>query len=228
MIRFLVLLIALPTVANAAAKPVKKGAKKVEAKAREAEDPAIAEARAIYKRGETAFKLGRFDEALAEFSAAYEKKPAPAVLFNIAQCHFYLKHYERAVFFYEGYLRDNTNTAQATVARERLSEAKASLAEQQKIEAEQKRAEEKRIADAQAASMAAMRQIASAPAFADDRAPVVVESAPPKPGVHTKWWFWTIIGGVVLAGAAAGVAVGIVMTPAPQVSHTGTLGNASW
>src|SRR5687767_11122360 len=90
-ISFLVL-----TMVGAAAKP-------------KADDKAKADAKARAEKGNTHYKLGRFDDALAEYSAAYEIYPAPGLLFNIGQCHKNLKHYERAVFFFEGYLREKPN-----------------------------------------------------------------------------------------------------------------------
>ena len=61
--------------------------------------------------GDTAFKLGKFDDALASYAKAYELYPAPALLFNLGQCHRYLKNFERAVFFYEGFLRESPPNA---------------------------------------------------------------------------------------------------------------------
>jgi hypothetical protein len=57
-----------------------------------------------WKKGETAYSLGRFDEAIGHFERAYVAHPAPAFTFNIAQCHRQLKNCERAAFFYRRYL----------------------------------------------------------------------------------------------------------------------------
>jgi tetratricopeptide (TPR) repeat protein len=52
------------------------------------------------------YNLGRFEEALAEFTQAYEALPNPELLFNIGQCHRKLDQCERAIFFFNGYLRE--------------------------------------------------------------------------------------------------------------------------
>jgi tetratricopeptide (TPR) repeat protein len=218
------LLIAAPAFAAPSA-----GAKK--GKAPPVEDAATTEAKVIYKRGEVAFKLGRFEEALAEFSHAYETKPVPAFLFNIAQCQFNLKNYERAVFFFEGFLRDALNNAQSQAqvqtANERLKEAKDALAaqkaeddrkraEQEKLEREEKERERER-----AERESQPRQIASAP-VGDVRPtePPPVASTP----VYKQWWLWTIVG-VVVGGGGAGVTAYVLTRPLAPVDPAGTLGS---
>jgi hypothetical protein len=57
-----------------------------------------------WKKGETAYSLGRFQEAIGHFERAYLAHPSPAFTFNIAQCHRQLKNCESAAFFYRRYL----------------------------------------------------------------------------------------------------------------------------
>src|SRR5262245_9864320 len=64
------------------------------------------EARALVEAADRDYKLARFDKAHAQYSKAYEKFPAAALLFNSAQCHRNLGQYDKAVFFYEGFLRE--------------------------------------------------------------------------------------------------------------------------
>ncbi len=82
------------------------------------------EAAVHVKAADTHYKLGRFDEALAEYSAAYELFPAPPLLFNLAQCHRNLKHWERAVFFFEGYLRARPDAKNRALVEELLAESR--------------------------------------------------------------------------------------------------------
>ena len=51
------------------------------------EDSPEALAKAHFDKGNMHYNLGRFDEALEEFSAAYEALALPAFLFNLGQCH---------------------------------------------------------------------------------------------------------------------------------------------
>src|SRR5512147_1583179 len=65
-----------------------------------------AQADRYFKSGVQLFKEGKFSEALAEFTRAYEIAPHPLVLYNIAGCHRELSHYGEAVSFYERFLAE--------------------------------------------------------------------------------------------------------------------------
>ena len=65
-------------------------------------DADIAEARAQFKKGKIHYKLGRFEEALTSFSAAYAAKQLPAFLLNIGQCHMQLKNLRTGGVFLSG------------------------------------------------------------------------------------------------------------------------------
>lgn len=70
-----------------------------------ADDAATRAAKKHFQRGEKLFNLARFEEALVEYEAAYEKKPLPGFLYNIGQCHRNLGNYRQAIFSYRNYLR---------------------------------------------------------------------------------------------------------------------------
>jgi tetratricopeptide (TPR) repeat protein len=67
----------------------------------QAEDRAARAARAHFQRAEKAFSMGKFDEALKGYEDAYEAKPLPGLLFNIAQCHRNLTNPDLYIFFYQ-------------------------------------------------------------------------------------------------------------------------------
>jgi hypothetical protein len=67
------------------------------------EDPTAA--RAHFKTGSTYYDLGKYDDAIREFEAAYEAKSDPAFLFNLAQAHRLADHPAEALHFYRTYLR---------------------------------------------------------------------------------------------------------------------------
>ena len=86
-----------------------------------------AQAKAEVQKGQLDYQLGRFEQALEEYSHAYELFPAPALLFNLGQCHRNLKNYERAIFFFEGYLREQTKIEadQRALTEDLIAECKA-------------------------------------------------------------------------------------------------------
>ena len=58
----------------------------------------------LYKQGQIAFDLGRFEEALERYEQAYRMVAAPGLLFNIGQCHRNLGNYKKAIFNFRLYL----------------------------------------------------------------------------------------------------------------------------
>jgi tetratricopeptide (TPR) repeat protein len=50
------------------------------------------------------YNAGEYEKALAETEAAYKQDPRPGLVYNLAQCHRALQHWERAEFFYRDYL----------------------------------------------------------------------------------------------------------------------------
>ena len=205
-------------VAQPASPPQSEAARKAEAK-RLAED-------ATHK-----YNLGQFQEALDGYSKAYETFPAASLLFNLGQCHRSLGNHERAVFFYEGYLREKPNAPNRDVVEELLVEERTSLTKQREEEATRKAAEDeakRKAADEEARRKA--EEDADRKRAADDerrrRASLIGTSGGAGAGgshsdpVYKRWWFWTAIGvGVgVLAGST------IYITQRDSVLPAGSLG----
>lgn len=75
-----------------------------------------------YKKGVTSYDLGKFDEAIEEFQKAYELKPTPAYLYNIAQAYRQKGDAAKAVFFYKRYLQKSPDAANRATVEKRISE----------------------------------------------------------------------------------------------------------
>lgn len=90
-----------------------------------AEDADTKAAKKHFQRGEKLFNLGKFDDALAEYEAAYEKKPLPGFLYNIAQCHRNLGNYKQAIFGYRNYLRQVPDAANREAVEALIDELEA-------------------------------------------------------------------------------------------------------
>lgn len=162
-------------------------------------------ARTKFESAEKAFNLRRFDDALADYQAAYEALPLPAFLFNIAQCHRNLGNHEQAVFFYQRYLSLSPDAPNRTVVQELI-------AEQQRLTTRQVQAQ----GDVEPEPTPERE---AAPA----KAPVVIvprASEPPAGGLEStretrdttsslaptrssrRWWVIGVLGAAVLGGAA--------------------------
>jgi hypothetical protein len=146
-----------------------------------AEDAATRDAKKHYAKGDKLFALGKFDQALVEFEAAYEAKPLPKLLFNIGQAHRNLDHYDQAIFAFRKYLREVPDADNREAVEKLIDdlEARQAAAEERERErqAELDRERERELARQRAARGSA------------------------KP-IYTRWWFW---GGLAaVAGAGAG------------------------
>jgi len=63
-----------------------------------------AQAREHFIKGTKAFDLGLYEDAVREYTAAYQAKADPALLYNIAQAHRQAGHAKEALRFYRVYL----------------------------------------------------------------------------------------------------------------------------
>jgi tetratricopeptide (TPR) repeat protein len=152
----------------------------------------LAQAKALTTQAELDYKVGHFQQALDGYTQAYELVPTPALLFNIGQCHRLLKNYERAVFFFRGYLRDKPDAPNRTVVDGLVAESQRLLEEEQ--------AQAKKEADEREA-----RQLAEEQSRAEDEARArqpVATLPPPQPKSPV-----IRIAGLALAGAGV-VAIG--------------------
>jgi tetratricopeptide (TPR) repeat protein len=82
------------------------------------------QARDHYLKGTRAFELGLYDEAIAEYVAAYKIKDDPALLFNLGQAHRLANHPAEALHFYKTYLSkmpEATNRAEVEAKMAEMS-----------------------------------------------------------------------------------------------------------
>lgn len=153
-------------------------------------------ARDLFSRGARAFEAGRYEEALGFFQDSYRISQRHLLLYNIGQAQDRLRRDEEALATFQRYLEiveeplfqvqveSRIRNLEASVAR-RAREQEALEASRQREEDLQHRSEEPTVALAPAAP--------AEPVDEDDG------------GILSKWWFWTIVGVVVVGGVAIGV-----------------------
>lgn len=138
------------------------------------------EARAQFEAGRMAFGRGRYEQALANFEEAYRLSGRTALLYNIGTTHDRLRHDQEALDAFRQYLEAEPESELSEEVRERVRILEEQVANQPDLSPE------------------------TVAAQADTSAP------PPEPSesqpITRKWWFWTIIG-VVVVGTAVGVGV---------------------
>ncbi len=140
-------------------------------------------ARKHFAKGEKLFQLGKFDEALVEYEAAYEQGPLPGFLYNIAQCHRNLGNYKQAVFGFRSYLRQVPDATNREAVLTLIDELDAKQRERE-AQAEQERLEREQLER--------------------EQGPPTPTREPNRP-IYKRGWFW---GGVA---AVAVIAVGAVV-----------------
>ncbi len=133
-----------------------------------------------FREGQKLYNLGQFDRAVDEFSAAYTAHPLPAFLFNLGQCEKQRKDYERAIFFFERFLKEEPDAATASTVREVLEETRKELKRELRRDAEEK-----------AAVVPPPQLVAPAAGIA------------PLAAVYEQGWFWSLVasGAVLLGGS---------------------------
>jgi hypothetical protein len=148
-----------------------------------ADDAITKAAKQHFERGQKLYTLTKFREALDEYQQAFDAKPIPDFLFNIGQCYRNLGDYDSAIFSYKKYLAsapDAPNRAQV----------------EQLIDELQARKDQE---DARRLGLQAQPPPAAPPS--DASTPVLSDERPPPRPIYARWWFWTGVGAVVVAGA---------------------------
>jgi hypothetical protein len=95
-------------------------------------DRATALAKQHNQRAKVLFNTERFAEAAAEYLKAYEAKPAPGFLFNLAQCHKRIGGAEavsRAIFYYRSFLKNDPVTPMRQDVEAEIAKLEAQLHE---------------------------------------------------------------------------------------------------
>lgn len=176
------------------------------AAARADEDEAERKSRALalLKEGRSRYDLGRFEEAITLFEASYQVWPYPETLYNLAQAHRQLKHYDRAVFYYRSYLRNKPDAANRAEVEERIAELEGLIQAQE--QSAEKPPEGTQVPGEQPGSEDSRDQ--------NDATHPPVGSRPPGP-VEKPWyadrWGWAIAGSSLIV---AGVGIGFLVSAA--------------
>jgi tetratricopeptide (TPR) repeat protein len=163
--------------------------------------------KAKFRRASAHFSLGKFKQAAKEYEELYVEHPEQHVLlYNIAQAHRLGGEPEKALFCYRRYLSNVPKAPNRADVENRIAELERAVAELKKQQ--------------------------TAPPTDPSPPPVTLEPTPapapvvaaPEPApapaprkdtpVYKKWWLWTIVGGVLVAGAAVTTAV-VLTRPAP-------------
>ena len=183
------------------------------------------QARERFQAGEISFNLGKFVQALADYQAAYQLKPLPPLLFNVAQCYRNMQDYERARFFFRRYLALDPRTPNRRMVEDLISEMSRKLQDGNAAARPDRRPDGSLAAaapgaggSAAAPDQAAARLNLSAPASATTTDLALTTDAgrvanQPRPPIYRRWWFWAGLGALCVGATAVAIAAGRPGTP---------------
>jgi tetratricopeptide (TPR) repeat protein len=205
------------------------------------------EARTHFEEGTKAFNLGDFPRAVKEYRDAYNAKPDPVFLYNIAQAHRLNNDLSQALFFYRSFLRNMPSAPNRREVEERIKTLESQLAQQKAVatappnntvapgttppanaqtEPPPAEANENKPGPTAATTTPPPATATTAPSTTSTPAAAVdLNASAPEPKstpVYKKWWLWTVVG-VVVVGAAVGTGVALATSqPSAPGSHFGT------
>jgi tetratricopeptide (TPR) repeat protein len=145
-------------------------------------------ARRLFERGKEAFDHERYARALGNFADAHRLSPRPLLLYNIAAAHDALGNASDARMHYRAFLAAQPSTPMRPDIETRIHRLDDALGE-----------------DTSALSAGDAAELSH-------ELDHLLKSEAPAPRarpVHRTWWFWTALGGVVMAGAAVGLSAAL-------------------
>ena len=77
-------------------------------------------ARELYRQGSKHYDVGQFDKAIESWQQAYDQKPDPSFLYNIAQAYRQKEDAKQAIFFYKSYLRNSPKATNKAEVQQRI------------------------------------------------------------------------------------------------------------
>jgi hypothetical protein len=154
------------------------------------------------------FAAGRYQEAVDIFAKLYAEKLHPNYLRNIGRCYQNLGQPEKAISAFREYLRKAK-----TVSADERAEVDGYIKEMEDLEA-RKQAPAATPPPSASPPASPLPSAAPMPAAAPaDGATLATTAAPSAANesspIYARWWFWGIVGGVVLAGVAGLGAAGV-------------------
>lgn len=167
-----------------------------------------------YETGTRLFSVGEFERAALEYRAAYELRPHPALLYNIAQAYRNAKNSERAIFFYRSYLRNAPAASNRAEVEGFIAKLEASPPPPPPI-----------VPPPAAVSPPAVAKT-ELPAAQPSITPPSIQATAVTPKPRSKrWTILAAVGGVVVVGVGLGVGLGLGLRPREASPPSTALGN---
>jgi tetratricopeptide (TPR) repeat protein len=181
-------------------------------------------AREQVKQATTAYNLGHFDEAAEHYEEAYRLVPDPILLFDIAQSYRLGGKPDKAINAYRAFLRTSgTDDPNRDMAEKHIADLKRRQSEDKGAHPEP--ASTGTPVASPTSTAVAVPPAAPPPPLAPAANPALQPPLPTDTGLaaqstpdttpretgrpfYKAWWFWTAVGGAVVAGTVTAFLVG--------------------
>ena len=189
----------------------------------------VADARAHYEKATSAYALGHYAEAAAEYEKAFALKPDPALLYNAAQAHRIAGNKQRALLLYQNYLRVfGSQASNRDEVRRLIANLKKAIASDESS-ASSPPVSPQPLGTSAPLAPAPPPPATTTPPAATTPAPAaaVTTTQPAEKPLIKKPWFWAVVGGaavLVIAGVTVGAVLGSRPSP-PMPSIASVTGN---
>jgi tetratricopeptide (TPR) repeat protein len=182
-----------------------------------ADDERVPEAQRRFEAGMANFHLEAYDKAIDEWEAGYRLKPAPQFLYNIAQAYRLSKRPEKALSFYQKYLKLSPH-AENRPEVERHIAALTAIVESQKRAAERPSQQPMPLGHEGTGTATTSTTTTAEPApttttttTSSTRGDLTATAPAHDKPIYKKGWFWgVVVGGVVVAAGA--VTLGVLLS----------------
>lgn len=198
-----------------------------------ADDEVAGQARALFERGVELFAVREYEAALDAFQQSYDLAPVGSVLYNIGMSQMALQRYVESIETLRRFLDgggaidpESRREAEAAIAEmeSRLGEVRITVdAPGVEVILDDSRVEPEQMSGLRVRAGRHSLRV-TAPRYLEETRQIDVPSGgltvvnislEPDPAFRQevplvrRWWFWTVIGAVVAAGTATGLAVGL-------------------
>lgn len=186
----------------------------------------------ITDQAQAHYDAGRFEEATEAYRRAFAVVPAPELLFNLGQCQRLLGRPQRAVKYFEAYLRLRPDAPHRALVEQLIAESRLiepppsaptpppAISAVEATPAASPKPPQHHVNVMPLPPPEPLSTSQSTRLTADDR-----YTAHESPAVYERWWFWTAIA-VVAAGAA--VTTYAVVDSQNDSETSTTLGTIEW
>jgi len=147
-----------------------------------------AEAKRLYQEGTKHYQLAEYDQAVADYKAAYQIVPKPLFLYNIAQAYRLAQNHELALRFYKNFLSAQPAASNRAEVEEHIRTMEEAIAAKARSAPPSPSPSPVIPSPVEAAELGAQADGAPAPAPADG----------PRP-LYKRWWVWAGVGVVLVA-----------------------------